>query len=153
MSLLKEKYGNSFKIAVEYIKQLANWPRLKSIDVASFTKFENFLIKFQTSMSAVGRTTECNRDILQSLQSKLPPHLQDRWNREVYRFRRDSHNEVTLNDFIKQINEDAFIISNPLFLREAITELSKDHETTTTKQRTKGFNTGSNEVCICCVKK
>ena len=141
MPLLKEKYGNSFKIAVEYIKQLANWPRLKSIDVASFTKFENFLIKFQTSMSAVGRTTECNRELLQSLQSKLPPHLQDRWNREVYRFRRDSHNEVTLNDFIKQINE------------EAITELSKDHETTTTKQRTKGFNTGSNEVCICCVKK
>ena len=70
----------------------------------------------------------------------------------MYRLRRDSFNEVTLNNFIKQINEDTIIISNPLFSREAIIEISKDRETSTTEQRTKGFNTGSNKVCICCVK-
>ena len=103
-------------------------------------------------MSAVGRTTECYPELLQLLQDKLPPYLQDRWNREVYRLRRDSYNEVTLSNFIKQINEDTIIISNPLFSREAIIEISKDRETSTT-ERTKGFNLGSNKVCICCVKK
>ena len=104
-------------------------------------------------MSAVGRTTECYPELLQLLQSQLLPYLQDRWNREVYRLRRDSYNEVTLNNFIKQINEDIIIISNPLFSRETIIEISKDRETSTTKQRTKGFNTGSSKVCIYCVKK
>ena len=79
--LLKDRYGNPYTINAEYRRQLTSWTKLKPNDVASFISFENFLIKYQSSMRAIGRESDGSIELLQLLQSKLPSYLQDRWSR------------------------------------------------------------------------
>ena len=151
--LLIQKYGNPFVINAEYRKRLSTWPRLKPNDAVSFSSFENFLIKFQSSMHAVGRTTDCSPELLQILQTKLPPYLQDRWSRKVFQIRKDFKKEASLDDFIQRITEETEIISDPLFSRDAINELSKGRDYTNQKPRSKVFGISSEEICMCCSKR
>ena len=65
--LLTDKYGNHFVVNAEYRKMSGAWPRLKANDVASFTAFENFLIKFHSSVTALGRKNDYNPELLPSV--------------------------------------------------------------------------------------
>ena len=65
-------------------------------------------------------------DILCMLTSKLPSGTMERWNREVLKIRRQQHQEPNLEDFTKYVEDEAILMSDPLFLRQALSEyLSK----------------------------
>ena len=115
--LLKERYGNPYIVNAEYRRQLTSWTRLKPNDVSSFINFENFLIKYQSSMRAIGRESDGSIEVLQLLQSKLPSYLQDRWSRKAYQIRKELKREATIEDFIKRFHEETEIIDQrPTFL-------------------------------------
>ena len=60
------------------------------------------------------------------LTSKLPSGIMERWNREVLKIRRQQDREPNLKDFPKYVEDEAIIISDPLFSRQALSEyLSK----------------------------
>ena len=80
-------------------------------------------MKFQASMQAVGRKHESSPELLQILQSKLPLYHQDRWGRKVHQIQKDKHQEATLEYSIERMNEEVEISSDPLFSREAISEM------------------------------
>ena len=101
--LLTEKFGNPFVVNAEYRKKLGSLPRLKANDVDSFTAFENFLIKFHSSVPALDRKHDCSPELMQILQSKLPLHLQDRWTRKAHQIRKDQKREASLDDFLKRL--------------------------------------------------
>ena len=154
--LLKERYGNPYIVNAEYRRQLTSWTKLKPNDVASFISFENFLIKYQSSMRAIGRESDGSIELLQLLQSKLPSYLQDRWSRKAYQIRKELKREATIDDFIKRFHEETEIISDPLFSRDAITEAYKDNNRDSSKRnpRARSFGIGAKEVvCACCGKK
>ena len=146
--LLDGKFGDPFLVNAEYRKQLVSWPRLRANDVAAFTAFENFLIKYQSTVQAVGRRVDTSPELLQLLQTKLPPYLQDRWTRKVHRVRKEEGRSASLEDFIGGIKEETEIIGDPLFSRDAINELSKVNGGM--KSRMKSLQTGTKEVCVCC---
>lgn len=151
--LLQERYGSPYKIAAEYRKQLQAWLRLKANDTSSFTKFQTFLIKFQSAMSCVGRSASCSPELIQVLQSKLPTYLQDKWNRAAFRIRSESKGteEANLDYFIKFLTTETNIISDPLYSREAINEISKAHTADGKSGRIRSLATGTGEnCCICC---
>ena len=45
MSLLREHYGDEYRIASAYLKQLQEWPKIKANDAKAFRSFNHFLIK------------------------------------------------------------------------------------------------------------
>ena len=60
------------------------------------------------------------------LKSKLPSGIMERWNRGVLKIRRQQHREPNLEDFTKYVEDEAILMSDPLFLRQALSEyLSK----------------------------
>ena len=60
------------------------------------------------------------------LKSKLPIGIMKRWNREVLKIKRQQHRETNLEDFTKYVEDEAILMSDPLFSRQALSEyLSK----------------------------
>ena len=61
-------------------------------------------------------------DILCMLTSKLPSGIMERWNREVLMIRRQQHRETNLENFTKYVEDEAVLISDLLFSRQALPE-------------------------------
>ena len=155
--LLQEKYGDPFIVNSEYRKMLVSLSRIRPNDISSFNEFENFLIKFRSSMEAIGQVENRSPELLQLVQSKLPSHLQDRWTRKVYHMRKQVHREASLDNFIDFLREEIEILCDPLFSRDAIIELSKrqgrDRDQLKCNSKYKSFGVSAKEECICCNKK
>ena len=132
--LLDRKFGSPFKIAADYRKQLMAWPKVKASDAASLNQFEIFLLKYQSSMARVGRASDNMPELLQLLQSKLPIYLQDRWNRTAYKVRSKFNREPGIEDFVKLISKETVLLDDPLYSREAISDLSRNHHDKSNKQ-------------------
>jgi len=146
--LLERKFGSPFKIAADYRKQLAAWPKVRSSDSTSLSKFETFLFKYQSSMASVGRSSDNSPELLQLLQSKLPVYLQDRWNRTAYKVRSKFEREPGIDDFVDLISKETVLLDDPLYSREAISDLTRtNHEKPKFKTNTIKF-----DKCICCNK-
>ena len=56
------------------------------------------------------------------LTSKLPSGIMERWNREVLKIRRQQHQEPNLEDFTKYVEDEAILMSDPLFSQQALSE-------------------------------
>ena len=52
--------------------------------------------------------------------SKVPGHLQDRWNRNALRIRRTKTSEPGLLDLTNFIEDEMILVNDPLFSREAV---------------------------------
>ena len=75
------------------------------------------------------------------MASKLPGGLTERWNREVSKIRRHHRREPDIEDFIMYIEEETMLMSDPLFSREALSELNTVKERPTRRNRVKVFLT------------
>ena len=103
-------------------------------------------------MMSIGRSGEFNPELIQQLQSKLPPYLQERWNRKVFQLRRNKDRESRLTDFIQFVSDETLILSDPLFSRGAIGELNKPSDSNS-KSKFSSYSTVLKErMCICCKK-
>ena len=56
------------------------------------------------------------------LQSKLPGSASDKWSRKVLTIRKNQRRELKLSDFIKFVNNEKRIVSDPLFSKAAVDE-------------------------------
>ena len=61
-------------------------------------------------------------DILCMLTSKLPSGIMERYNREVPKIRMQQHWRLNLEDFTKYVEDEAILISDLLFSRQALPE-------------------------------
>ena len=52
--------------------------------------------------------------------SKVPGHLQDRWNRKALRIRRTETRKSGLLDLTNFIKDEKILVSDPLFSRQAV---------------------------------
>ena len=59
-------------------------------------------------------------DVICMTHSKVPGHLQDRWNRNALRIRRTETREPGLLDLTNFIEDKMILVNDPLFPREAV---------------------------------
>lgn len=72
------------------------------------------------------------------LLPKLPASLQDRWNKMVFNVRKHSGKESKLSDFVNFIVEQAALLNNVLFSRDAFSQYNnKKKETFDRKKKMK----------------
>ena len=67
-------------------------------------------------------------DILCMLVSKLPNGLIDMWNRTAYNIRKRQECEPSLSDLIKYVDQEATLVNNLMFSREALEYYSEESE-------------------------
>jgi len=78
--LLKEKYRDPYKISNAYIKKINEWPYMWSGDELALDRLSIFLGQCRSVMSTLTFLSILNHPHnLQSMVSKLPFPLQDRW--------------------------------------------------------------------------
>ena len=79
------------------------------------------------------------------MASKLPGGLTERWNRLVLKIRKHHRREPDLEDFIMYTEEET-MMSDPLFSREALSELNTVVKRPARRNKVKGFLTVSKRV-------
>ena len=136
--LLEKVYGNPHKILASYRKEVKNWQPIKFGDVIAFRWLHYFLLRCRSVATNQRWNALDTPDILCMLTSKLPSGTMERWNREVLKIRRQQHQEPNLEDFTKYVEDEAILMSDPLFLRQALSEyLSKQERSLREDRRIK----------------
>ena len=101
---------------------IKQWPQIKSGDTVAYQKPQKFLIKCEN----VGHLQSWNvfntPDIICMLLLKLSRIARDKWSRKVLTIRQNQRREPELSDFIKFVDNETLIVSDPLFSKVAIDE-------------------------------
>ena len=138
--LLKEKYGDPYKISNAYIKKINEWPYIRSGDELALDRLSIFLDQCRSAMSTLTFLSILNHPHnLQSMVSKLPFSLQDRWRREANKRRLARGTIPTFDDFVNFVNTEAEIATDPVFSREALRRLDGSSDRPDRSNKGKGF--------------
>ena len=113
--LLKEKYGDPYKISNAYIKKIKDWPYIRSGDELALDRLSIFLGQCQSAMSTLTYLSILDHPHnLQSMVLKLPFPLQDRWHREANKKRLARGMIPTFDDFVSFVSTEAGIATDPV---------------------------------------
>ena len=122
--LLNERYGDPYRVSNAYIKKINEWPYIRSGDELALNRLSIFLGQCRSAMSTLTFLSILNHPHnLQSMVSKLPFALQDRWRREANKSRLASGAIPTFDDFVNFVNTEAGVATDPVFSREALRRL------------------------------
>ena len=120
--LLNERYGDPHRIIAAYRREIKQWPQIKSGDAVAYQKLQNFLIKCENIGHLQSWNVFNTPDIICMLLSKLPGSARDKWSRKVLTIRQNQRREPELLDFIKFVDNETLIVSDPLFSKAAVDE-------------------------------
>lgn len=114
--LLKEHFGNSYKIAVAYTNKVLDWTPIKPEDAESLNAFSLFLTACCNTMSEVSYMEELdNVTNLKAIVGMLPFKLRERWRSVVYGIQEERDRSVKFKDLAEFINEQARVALHPVF--------------------------------------
>ena len=118
--LLSKRFGDPQRVLAAYRKELRLWKSIKPNDSVALRNLFTFLVK--TSDIITGHFD--SSDNICIVVSKLPGSLRDRWNRKVYQIRSSMYREPNFNDLVKFIETETIIATDPLYSKEALTEVA-----------------------------
>ena len=144
-SLLEQKYGNPHSIIAAYRKEIKAWPQLKPADGAAFQKLHNFLIKCESATYGQTWNALDTPEMMCLVLSKLPGHTRERWNRSVMSIRRRYSREPDFADLIHFVKDEATLVNNPLFSKEALSRYIDKREVPVKRKQLKAYVITANE--------
>ena len=122
IALLDKEYGNRYKISCAYMEELRTWPQLKQNDSNAYKKCYRFLLKCLT-LQKRGELDILNSPIsIRQIQLKLPASQQDKWSKIVETTRRKNHREANFEDFVKFMDFESSVNSDPVYSRHGAIE-------------------------------
>jgi len=137
--LLKEKYGDPYKISKAYLK-INEWPCIRPGDEVALDRFSIFLSQCRSAISTLTFLSILNHPHnLQRMVTKLPFTLQDRWRRAANKTRVARGVIPSFADFINFVNAEAGIATDPVFSREALRRLEGSSDQPYRSGKGKGF--------------
>ena len=113
-------YTDPHRIIAAYRREIKQWPQIKSGDAIAYQKLQNFLIKCENIGHLQSRDVFNTLDIICMLLSKLSGSARDKWSRKVLIIRQNQRREADLSDFIKCVDNETLIVSDPLFSKAAV---------------------------------
>ena len=86
--VLKERYGDPFRAAMERKNRLLAWPKVASYDAVAMRKFADFVNQSFNAMSTNSYLTTLDApDFNTQIIRKLPPKVEEKWSRVAHDFR------------------------------------------------------------------
>jgi len=140
--LLKETYGDPYKISNAYLKKINQWPCIRPRDEVALDRFSTFLSQCRSAMSILTFLSILDHpQNLQSVVTKLPFTLQDRWRRAANKKRvaRGAIPSPSFADFVNFVNAEAGIATDPVFSQEALRRLEGSSDRPDRSGKGKGF--------------
>ncbi|XP_073783913.1 uncharacterized protein isoform X2 [Danio rerio] len=115
-ALLKEHYGNEFKIASAYVEKVLAWPSIKSEDVNSLQSYALFLRGCCNVMEEIDYMEELEMPSnLKTIIMKLPYKLRENWRTVACELMERRKQRARFKDIVIFVERQVKMSSDPLF--------------------------------------
>ena len=162
--LLKEKYGQNYKIAAAFVNRVNQVAAIRAEDGAGLQKFSVLLISCRNILREIGYINKVeNPDCLVRMIEKLPFFLRQKWRDVANDITNNKAREVTFDDVVKFVEARARVMNHPIFGKLNPDNRSKHKDYTASKgtanfgiesKRIENANKGSSEIrsykCVMC---
>lgn len=114
--MLKEFYGDDYKIAEAYIKEALDWQTIKSEDGAALQSFALFLTGCCNTMTDISYMEDLdNTANIKALANKLPYKLKEAWRKSACDQQEKTKKRVKFKDFVEFVNKQVRYLLHPLY--------------------------------------
>ena len=136
--LLKERYGQNYRIPAAHVQQLIDGPVIKSEHGAALQQFSTRLTSCTNTFKELGYLSKLdNPDSLKKIIGKLPYSMRLKWHDVVDNITQVQDREATIEDITKFVNAKARAVSHPIFGK--ISEPEKNAQIKGPGKRSNGF--------------
>ncbi|XP_042566272.1 uncharacterized protein LOC122133673 [Clupea harengus] len=114
--LLKENFGNEYKISCAYLEKVQSWTQMKSEDSKMLQDYAMFLRSCCNAMEEMDYMQELDTiSSMRSIALKLPFKLKEKWRNKAYELQERHQRRVRILDLVSFIEKQARIAADPVF--------------------------------------
>ena len=114
--LLKERYGQDYKIASAYVDRLTTGPPTRAEKVDDLRKFSILITSCKNALKDIGYLRCINNpDVLKKIVDRLPFDMKRKWRDIADNISECKHQEITIKDVASFIEKRARSASHPVF--------------------------------------
>lgn len=116
LKLLKKRYGDDYRISQSHMEKLRNWPIVPAENAEELDNLAVFLTSCKNAMEDISYMSQLNHsENLVNIVEKLPFELQKKWRTRAASIKINLQRLVEFPDLVRFINEEAEILSDPVF--------------------------------------
>ena len=153
--LLKERYGQNYRIAAAHVQRLIDGPPIKNEDATALQRFSVQLTSCTNTLEKIGYLGKLdNPDNLKKLIERLPYTMRAKWRETVDRIIEREARDVTIKNINEFVTARARATTHPIFGNIAIEKPRVPMHNVKSKQhgRGAGFSTHSEPTTLKCPK-
>ncbi|KAK0132995.1 hypothetical protein N1851_031641 [Merluccius polli] len=114
--LLKERFGDKYKISMAYLDKALNWPIIKSEDSRALESYALFLTSCSNAMADLEYLDEMeNAANMRTIIAKLPYRLRERFRSVAIDIQKRQDRRTKFKDVVTFITMQAEMASHPVF--------------------------------------
>ena len=114
--LLKERFGDKYKISMAYLDKALNWPTIKSDDTKALESYALFLTSCSNAMSDLEYLDEMeNAANMRTIVAKLPYRQRERFRSVAIDIQKRQDRRTKFKDVVTFVNTQAEMASHPVF--------------------------------------
>lgn len=115
-SLLKTRYGQSYRIASAYVGKLTRGPAIKAKDGEALRRFSILLTGCKNTLKEIGYLSKIeNPDTLKTIVNRLPYGLRQRWRDVADNITENVGREITIEDLSDFVTAKARAATHAIF--------------------------------------
>lgn len=130
INALNKEYGDSQRLTAAYLKELRQWPVIKSYDAKGYRTMHRFLLKCKIVKKRGKLSTLDSAETIRLILSKFSNQTQEVWNKLANRMRQNKDRDADFDDLVVFIENQTSLINNPYYSRDAFNE-NKDRRIAT----------------------
>ena len=132
--LLKEKYGQNYKIVAAYVDRLTNGPPIRGEDRNALQRFSVQLTSCKNTPKDMGYLNKLeNPDALKKVIERLPYGIRQKWREVVDDIIQRQNRDVTVEDIATFVEKRGRVATHPIFGN--ITSDSKNNDSSKHRSR------------------
>ncbi|XP_077073702.1 uncharacterized protein LOC143724510 [Siphateles boraxobius] len=114
--LLKERFGDKYKISMAYLDKALNWPVIKADDTKALEAYALFMTNCNNAMSDLEYLEEMeNAANMRTIISKLPYRLRERFRSVAIDIQKKQDRRTKFKDVVSFVNTQAEMAAHPVF--------------------------------------
>ena len=114
--LLKEKYGQNYRIATALVNRVTEAAPIKSEDGIALQTFSVLLVSCRNTLKEIGYLNKIeNLDCLIKIIEKLPFSLRQKWRERADDITSNKERDISFDDVVKFVEERVRVMNHPIF--------------------------------------